>query len=202
MRVSVILTAVACLAAGPAAAQVLEAGGFGGVLRFSNRTLGSIGASVPGDPPTSIQFKDSWAFGFRMTLNPWTHFGHEMGYAYHRSPIQFGTSANAEVQGTAIHNGNYSFLAYATPEGSRVRPFAAGGGNFSNFIVPGGSVTSGGGQTKLGFHYGGGVKVIVHRMFLIRFDARQYMSGKPFDLRDQSGLLRRTEISAGLSFFM
>ena len=202
MRFSIIVASFSLLALAPASAQVFEAGGYGGVLRYSSRAIGTIGAAVPGDPPTSIQFKDSWMFGLRMTLNPWTHFGHEFGYAYHRSPIQFGTSSNAEVQGTAIHNGNYSFLAYATSEGSRVRPFAAGGGNFSNFIVPGGSVTSGGGQTKIGFHFGGGVKVIVHRMFLIRFDARQYMSGKPFDLRDQSGLLRRNEISAGLSFFM
>jgi hypothetical protein len=186
----------------PALGQVFEAGGYGGALRYGSRTLGTTGSTAPGDSVVPVQYNDSWMFGLRMTVNPWTHFGHEFGYSYHRSPLQFGSGSGVVAQGTAIHNGNYSFLAYAAPEGSRIRPFAAAGGKFSNFIVPGASVTSGGGETKVGFHYGGGVKIIVHRMFLIRLDARQYVSGKPFDLSGQKGLLRRAEISAGVSFFM
>jgi hypothetical protein len=35
---------------------------------------------------------------------------------------------------------------------------------------------------RLGYNYGGGVKVKVTEMFMIRFDVRQYQNSKPFDL--------------------
>jgi hypothetical protein len=49
----------------------------------------------------------------------------------------------------AIHQGFYNYLVYATKEGFRVRPFATGGGHFSNFVPPGVSVTQGGGVDEV-----------------------------------------------------
>ena len=46
----------------------------------------------------------------------------------------------------AIHQGGYNFLLYATPEGTRIRPFATGGVVFANYVPPGASATSGGGR--------------------------------------------------------
>jgi opacity protein-like surface antigen len=83
---------------------------------------------------------------------------------------------------------------------SRIRPFATAGLHFSNFVPPGASATSGGGSTKFGFNYGAGVKVKVSSLFGVRFDLRQYQTGKPdFGglLSNRSGLLRQTEVSAG-----
>ncbi|MEZ5403618.1 MAG: outer membrane beta-barrel protein [Bryobacteraceae bacterium] len=177
--------------------QVFEVGPHGGVSRLSGRDIGTY--TVGGAEPVTLE--NGWRFGFRMTLNNWAHFGHEMGYAYNRTTFRINSDPVQEA-GTAIHQGIYNFLAYATPEGSRVRPFAAGGGHFSNFIFPGLSVTQGGGSNKIGYNYGGGVKIRVSPQWLIRFDVRQYVTGKPFDLPGQSGAIKQLEASIGFSFVM
>jgi Outer membrane protein beta-barrel domain len=182
-------------------AQAFEAGGFGGALRLGNSgDIGSLSVQNPNDPAQRTRLQDKWLFGLRMTLNSWDHFGHEMTYAYHRTAIQTGTAAAG--QGTAIHTVTYGMLAYATPEGSRVRPFAQGGGGFSNFIPPGGSISQTGGDRKFGFFYGGGIKfqVMEDGPWWLRFDFRQHQTGKPFNLAGQDGLLKRNEISVGVSY--
>jgi hypothetical protein len=68
---------------------------------------------------------------------------------------------------------------------------------FANYVPPGSSATSGGGDNKFGFNYGGGVKVRVTSLFGLRFDVRQSTTPKPFDLPLREGWLRQTEISAG-----
>jgi len=191
------LTRVCLLAAATvatASSQSAEFWGSGGMSRLSNRSLGS--PSTTGNS-NDYELRDGFRLGFRMTLNNWRFFGHEVGYAYNRSNWRDNTAPPPVEAGSAIHQGFYNFLVYATPEGSRVRPFAAGGGHFSNFVYPGYSVSSGGGSTKFGFNYGGGIKFKVGHMFMVRFDLRQYQSGKPFDFPLQSGLVRQTEISAG-----
>ena len=87
------------------------------------------------------------------------------------------------------------------PEGSPVRPFIAGGGQFSTFVPPGASVTYGTGTTKYGGNFGAGVKVKLTSMFLLRIDLRDYVTTKPFDLIGKSGALHQIEASAGLGLF-
>jgi hypothetical protein len=169
-------------------AQMTEAAVSLGVSRLSNAAIGSSG-SIP------ISLDNGFRLGFRLTLNPKLFFGHEIGYAYSRTG--FVTTPPQGGLGTAIHQGTYAFLAYATKEGSRIRPFAAGGAHFSNYAYPGFSALSGGGQSKFGFNYGAGVKIRVGEIFMIRFDGRQYMTPKPFGFPGSSGLLRQNEISAG-----
>jgi opacity protein-like surface antigen len=180
-------------------AQVFEVGAQGGVSRLSSRNIGSIPGTNPGDPRSDVELKDGWRFSFRATMNSGRFTGYEFGYAYNRTHLLINGEDNG---GMAIHQGLFNYVLYATPEGTRIRPFATGGANFSNFIPPGASVTSGGGDNKFGFNYGGGIKVILTDKLLLRLDARQYHSGKPFDLVGASGMLKQLEISAGISFYL
>jgi opacity protein-like surface antigen len=135
-----------------------------------------------------------------LTLNSWRFFGHEFGYAYNRTHLRF-ESLNPTEQGMGIHQGFYDFLAYATPEGSFFRPFATGGVQFNNYVPPGSSAAQGGGQTKFGANYGAGVKFKVLSNIGLRFDIRQYINGKPFNLGG-SGAIRMLEVSAGVGFLL
>ncbi|MEP7366418.1 MAG: outer membrane beta-barrel protein [Acidobacteriota bacterium] len=193
------LTALFALIAVTCSAQVFEVGGQGGVSRLSSRTIGSVPGANAGDPRSEVQLKDGWRFSLRATLNTGRFTGYEFGYAYNRTHLLVNGEDNG---GMAIHQGLFNYMLYALPEGKRVRPFATGGANFSNFIPPGASVTSGGGDNKFGFNYGGGVKVILTDTLLLRLDARQYQTPKPFDLVGASGWLKQLEISVGISFYL
>lgn len=182
--------------AASAFAQMAEFSMSGGQSRLNKAEIGSLTTDASAKS-NDVELRNGFRLGFRLTLNNWRFFGHEVGYAYNRTQLRLNTSIPPQDYGTAIHQGFYDFLVYGTPEGKVVRPFLAGGGHFSNFQFPGQSVSQGGGSTKFGFNYGGGVKFKVSHMFLIRFDVRQYQNGKPFDLPKQSGLIRQTEVSAG-----
>ncbi len=196
---NILVSGFLLLGAALAPAQVAEFGVHGGASRLQGEHLGSLALS-PGSV-VRVSLKDGWRFGFRMTFNNWRFFGHELGYAYNRTQLRF-ESTPPEQAGMAIHQGFYNFLVYALPEGSPVRPFAAGGGHFSNFTPPGASASQGGGSNKFGLNYGGGVKIRVSPRFVVRLDVREYLTGKPFDLPGVSGSLRQLEISAGFSFVM
>jgi opacity protein-like surface antigen len=182
-----------------ASAQVFEAGAHGGVSRISGKQLGTLPGSTGENVPVTLD--DGWRFGFRITLNNWSHFGHEFGYGYNRTTLRIEDTPPTEG-GMAIHQGFYNFLLYPTPEGSPIRPFAAVGGHFSNYVPPGASVTSGGGSNKIGYNYGGGLKVRIMPNWGLRFDVRQYVTGKPFDLPNASGLIRQLEMSVGFMFML
>lgn len=185
------LPALALLLGSVSYGQQTEVSVSGGVSRLQNSSLGYDGSSG-----TALKLDDGFRLAFRMTLNPYAHFGHEFGYAYSRTGFLTGDGSQASAR-TAIHQGGYAFLAYATREGSRIRPFAAGGGHFSNFVYPGYSGLSGGGQAKIGVNYGGGVKFRIGEMWMLRVDARQYLTGKPFGYPGVSGALRQNELSIG-----
>jgi hypothetical protein len=132
-------------------------------------------------------------------LNTKRFIGHEFGYGYSRSKLALvGSSDNVSMP---IHQGFYDFLLYATPEGAPIRPFVAGGAQFSTFVPPGASATYGTGTTKYGGNFGAGVKVKVSSMFAVRLDARDYVTTKPFDLAGKSGALHQIEVSAGLALY-
>ncbi len=188
--------------AATAFAQVAEIGLHGGASRLASKNIGQIvTATTPGARGLDVSLADGWRFGFRLTVNNYRFLGSEFGYAYNRTQLRFETTP-PQQDGMAIHQGFYNFLAYATPEGNPVRPFVTGGGHFSNFVPPGASVTEGSGNTKFGFNYGGGIKVRITPTLGIRFDLREYVTGKPFDLPNVSGMLRQMEISAGFSLLL
>jgi len=203
MRTCFVLV-VFCACAIVGSAQVGELSISGGVSRFGDANLGTIADAITS--PT-IAINDGFRLGLRFTLNTYRFFGHEFGYAYNRSKIGLPaqtipgqpTQPASEIS-VPIHQGLYNFLAYATPEGSRVRPFATGGGGFSSFFPPGTSVYYGNQITKFGYNYGGGLKARVTEVWGLRFDVRQYVTGQPFDFPNAEGRLTQTEVSAGISF--
>jgi hypothetical protein len=161
----------------------------GGTSILVNNGIGSFN---PAGSKDDVKLKGGFRINFRMALNTRALIGHEFGYAYNRTQL---SQVGVPDQGMAIHQGFYNFLFYGTKEGSRFRPFATGGVHFSNFVPPGTSVTQGGGQTKFGVNYGAGLKVRLTALFGLRVDARQYLTGKPFDLPLADGQLRQNEIS-------
>src|ERR1051326_1962221 len=97
------------------------------------------------------------------------------------------------------HQGFYDLLAYATPEGSHVRPFACGGVQFTSFSQSGSYSR----ETKYGVNYGGGIKGRGKEDWGLRLDIRQYNMGKPFhDVLNSSGRLQLYEFGVGISFMM
>jgi opacity protein-like surface antigen len=178
----------------PVFGQAFEAFFSGGQGLLSN---GGLGTDQPfGGTSNDVQLTDGFRFAFRIGFNNDTIFGHEVQYAYQRTQLKYNDQGGIE-QGMAVHQGGYNFLIYATKEGTRFRPFATGGVGFFNYVPPGSSAAYGGGSTKFGFNYGGGVKVKVTSLFSIRGDIREYTSPKPFGLPLSSGWIRMTEISAG-----
>jgi opacity protein-like surface antigen len=165
-----------------------------------------------GDTGNDIKLGNGFRFGFRFGFNMKDHFGHEIQYAYSRTSLSCNDvgsnvcylydSPTAIKQGMAIHEGGYNFLAYATKEGSRIRPFGTAGVEFANYVPPGQSAAYGGGSTKFGFNYGAGVKIKVKGFWGIRFDFRQYTTPKPFGFPLNGGWVHQEEVTAGFGVFI
>jgi hypothetical protein len=182
-----------CACAGVGSAQVGEVSLSFGDSIFKDNLLGFA------DAVTQYKMVDGFRVTARLTLNTKRFIGHEFGYGYSRSKL--GIVGAPDQVSTPVHQGFYDFLVYATPEGYRIRPFAAGGGQFSTFVPPGASVAYGTGTTKYGGNFGGGVKIKLTSMFALRLDVRDYVTTKPFDLVGKSGALHQIEASAGLGLY-
>jgi opacity protein-like surface antigen len=186
----------------PAWSQALEMAVGGGQSRLKNAGLGKVDPESPLQDDYSLD--DGFRIVMRMTFNSGDFTGHETGYAYNRTQLVQNTTDGSPAfkQGMAIHQGFYNYLLYPTREGSRIRPFAAGGVHFANYVPPGSSATSGGGSTKFGVNYGGGLKIRVSERFLLRFDYRQFINPKPFGLINPGGWMRMNEYSSSLAFVL
>ena len=192
MRALLLFTCVlGCVSA--VSAQVAEISVGGGASHFGG---GSTGTETIAAGP-EIKVDGGFRFEARLTLNPQRFFGHEFGYAYSSSTYKLPISGDVSVP---VHQGLYNFLVYATPEGTKIRPFATGGVGFSSFFPPGTSAYYGNQITKFNYNYGGGIKIRVSSMFGIRLDFRQYSTSHPFDFPNQSGRLLQTAFTGGLSF--
>jgi opacity protein-like surface antigen len=186
------LAALVLAGASIASAQTAEASlSFGQSIVRDN----ALGADLPG-ASSFYKVKDGFRVSARFTVNTKRYLGHEFGYGYARTKIEYPD--NQGTVGMPTHQGYYNVLLYAIPEGRSIRPFLAGGAHFSTYYPPGASAYYGGGQTKFGLNYGAGVKVKVSPMFHVRFDVRDYSNPKPFDLAAKKGWLHQIEASAGL----
>ena len=183
-----------CSFAPVSSAQVGEISLSLGQSLFKNNKLGSAG-----DLASQYKVKDGFRIAARLTLNTRRFIGHEFGYAYNHSKL--GLTNAPDEANMPVHQGFYDFLLYLTPEGSFIRPFGAGGGQFSTFVPPGASITYGTGTTKYGLNYGAGVKIRLTPIFALRLDVRDYITTKPFDLIGKSGALHQIEASAGLGLY-
>ena len=178
-----------------ASAQVAEFSLSGGVSRFGNTSLGTTADSAGNI--SKVTLNNGFRLAFRFSLNTYKFMGHEFGYAYSRSGVNLGSGGSVPM---SIQQGFYDFLLYATPEGARIRPFAAGGAQFSSFFPPGASIYYGNQETHFGVNYGGGIKMRVTPIIGLRFDVREYSSGKPFKFTGESGWMNQLEATVGASF--
>jgi hypothetical protein len=183
------------VAAAVAYGQAAEASLSVGASIFTDRDLGDLG--VVGAASEALKLDNGVRISARLNLNNYRYFGHEIGYGYDRSKLIIGR----ESVGMAVQQGFYDFVVHALSEGSSVRPFVCAGGGFSTFFPPGTSAFSGNGVTKFGYNYGGGVKMKVTGIYGLRFDLRDYVTGKPFDLPNVKGMLHNVEVSAGIAIF-
>jgi len=104
-----------------------------------------------------------------------------------------------DTGGMAFHQVMLNAMYYPlTTDKAKVRGFVTGGGGFVRFNPPGSSVSNGGGSTGGVANFGAGVKAHVAGRWGVRFDLREYLMNKPFDLPLKSGALWQTEISAGV----
>ena len=179
-------------------AQSAEISVSGGVSRFNGDY-----ATAGGGDNTPIKFTNGFRLVFRFTWNQGKFFSHEVGYGYARSHLHYQSNPVQDIAAISLHQGLYNFLINATPEGSRVRPFATGGVHFTSFYPPGASVY-GGSVTKFGVNYGAGIKIRVAQNWQVRFDIRQYETGKPSfgGTLHPSGRLLQDEISVGVGFVL
>jgi len=197
MRLATMLFAL--VLPGAVFAQTAELGFHGGAHRVGNASLGLF------PDGSNIALDSSWLFGFHVALNNYRFFGHEMGYTYNRTNwLQSVRGASVSQVGTAIHRGTYNFVVHATPEGSSIRPYVGAGGHFQNFVFPGYSGVYGGGSTKFGLNYGGGLKFRVSPALGLRFDLHDYRTAKPFKnlFINRSGLVRQVQFSIGFSLLL
>jgi len=191
-------------------AQSFEASVGGGQSFFTNKSR-DIGTATTDPASGTYSMKDGFRLSFRMALNTGRFIGHEFGYAYSRTGIVAPavTTTTGSITSTIpaqdisipSHQGFYDFLIYAIPEGKIIRPFAAGGVQFTAFSQPGSEYTNNR-ETKYGINYGGGVKVKVKEPWGFRLDVRQYNMGKPFKLPNASGRLLMWEFSGSVSFLL
>lgn len=157
---------------------------------------GGIGSLTQGGGSNNdLALQDGFRFSLSMGINTGGHLGYEFGYAYNRTHLDI---QGQDLGGMAIHQGFGDVLLYATKEGSRIRPFAAGGVQFSNFVPPGVSATQGGGSTKFGFNAGFGVKVKLTSMFGLRLDYRLFTNPAPDFGQFRNGWFRQNAITAGI----
>jgi opacity protein-like surface antigen len=195
MRKLFLLFTLGACSATLALAQSAEISVSGGVSRFT----GHYATPGSGDN-TPIDFTNGFRLAFRFTWNQGKLFSHEIGYGYARTHLEYEGPPKQDIAPISLHQGLYDFLINATPEGARVRPFAAGGVQFTSFYPPGASVY-GGSVTKFGINYGAGLKVKLTPIWGIRADFRQYAMPRPdFGFVNNGGWMRQTEVTAGFAF--
>ena len=163
----------------------------------SNSLCSSIGGTS-----NDVSLADGFHFGFRGGFSTGDHLGYEMSYMYNRTTLQQNQPpGSANLGGMAYHQVEFNALYNFTGIDSKIRPFVTGGVGFTNYAPPGTSAAYGGGSTKLGVDYGGGVKIKLTQRWGLRVDVRQSTTPKPLGFPLASGWLRETEFSAGAGIY-
>jgi hypothetical protein len=121
--------------------------------------------------------------GYRFEMSSTRHIGHEIQYRYSRTHSTDDDGSILGYQGSglmAIHQAGYNLLYYLTEstQESKLRAFVTGGFHVSDFPLPGLAAVQAS-SVKPGFNYGVGMKLRLSTIFSMRFDVRDYVTGKP-----------------------
>jgi hypothetical protein len=196
-----------CTAWAVAQAQKFEVSVLGGYPLISGAPLGSISQEKPKDTDTKL--KGRYSYGTRLTWNTKGYYGNEIGFTFNRATFRT-TLRDADGVETVrqdqimVHHLFYNFLIYFMPAGERWRPFMTGGLQVQQYAAPRIPEWTLGHSRNYGGNYGGGLKLKLFKHALVRFDFRDYLGGKPYDLTfaDQTkggGIFRQWEGSVGLA---
>lgn len=191
-----------------AQAQRFEVAVLGGYPLISGAPLGSISSEKPKDDDTKL--KGNYSYGARLTWNTKGYYGNEIGFTFNRATFQ---TKIRDAQGVEtlrqsripVHHLFYNFLIYFMPAGERWRPFMTGGLQVQQYGAPRIPDWDLGFSRNYGANYGGGLKLKLFKHALMRFDFRDYIGGKPYDLKfaDEmkgGGIFRQWEGSVGVAF--
>jgi hypothetical protein len=201
------------LLCGAAQAQPFEIGVLGGYPRMTHAPLGSISPESPQDGDTTL--KGDYSQGAWFTINTKGYYGHELTYLLSRATLR--TTVRTDVNGTtvvttqedriAVHMAAYNFLIYFMPRGERWRPYVTGGLQAYEYQKPHIPDWPSGHTRHYGFNYGGGIKLVPFKHTVVRFDFRDYLGGKPYQLTfanegNSGGLVHQLEgtVGFGISF--
>jgi opacity protein-like surface antigen len=209
----VSLLALACA---PAYGQKYEVGAIFAFDRMSRAPLGTVRQSEGSDSDT--KYGDGRGFGIRLTQNTKGYYGHEVSYV--RSQINLRANVDEFVfnsddtvtLGNAVDRREkvrqsrlgYNFLMYMMPAGERWRPYITIGVATMKTDPPRFIEWTSAGARNFGANVGAGIKLALVKNIQVRFDARQYLSGRPYTLTfpqgGPQGNLRQLELSGGVSF--
>ncbi len=202
--------AVAALLCGSAPMTFAEGIDFGvgfGYADAGKRKAGtlSIQDQSGAENPSTVTMGSGFMFVPRLTLNAGEFISHDLSFAFTRANVKVDLAGqNLFDQSTSIGQAMYAMLLQATPDGSKFRPYLAGGGGLIMFYPPGAGLTSGVNTVRPGVLYGGGVRIQVSERWHARVDFRQTLAPNPrlFQGQDASGLFRQNQftVGAGMSF--
>ncbi|MFB3776864.1 MAG: outer membrane beta-barrel protein [Bryobacteraceae bacterium] len=199
---------LAWAALAPLCGQTVEVSVLRGWARMSKTPLGSSSPVSPKDTDTT--FRNGYSNGLRLTWNPHRYYGYELGYLQTRATLRVKTQASKDVpketldRTVKLHQAFIDFLVYWMPKNERFRPFFALGAQAQKSISPRNVPSWSGYSTRnYGFHYGLGMKIRLFQHAQVRLDARDCLTGKPYDLDIQEimsarGNLRHQEASVGI----
>lgn len=199
------------MAAGAAHAQNFEVSILGSLPGFSGTGLGMLPTSTAtGGKDTDVTLHSKYGYGARLTANTRGYYGHELGYTFNKARLRAisrpdENTANVLEDNVNIQEAFYNFLIYFMPSRERVRPFITGGLQAYRYGAPKSIADFPGGIYKnYGVNWGGGLKVNLFSHALVRWDFRDYVGGKPYNLtfEDPSksgGVLHQWELSMGLA---
>jgi hypothetical protein len=176
---------LACLGWALAQAQRFEVAVLGGYPLISGAPLGSLNSDKPKDDDAKL--KGRYSYGTRLTWNTKGYYGNEIGFTFNRATFQTkirdteGVETLRQTQ-IVVHHLFYNFLIYFMPAGERWRPFMTGGVQVQQYGAPRIPEWDRGYSRNYGANYGGGLKLKLFKHALMRFDFRDYIGGKPYDL--------------------
>jgi hypothetical protein len=189
-------------------AQRFEIGPAASYVKIGQPLLGSIDDEDPQDDDSRILGRNG--YGVRVTWNTRGYFGHEFGYT--RTKAEFETkirTGDPVVEQTLrdrinIHQASYNFMMYFMPAGERFRPFMTAGLQAFQYDKPNIEGFDRPRSRNYGGNYGAGLKILLVKNALVRFDFRHYVGGSPYGLQfgtvgETGGWLGTLEGSAGFS---
>jgi opacity protein-like surface antigen len=139
----------------------------------------------------------------RMTLNFSDYLSHDLSFSISRANVKVDLAGeNLFDNSSTIGQGMYNLLVHATKDGSKIRPYVAGGGGLVLFYPPGAGLFSGVNTVRPGLNYGAGVRFQATDAFHARVDFRQTIAPNPrlFQGQDASGLFRQNQVTFGIGY--